>query len=415
MQTAESHPVVATPASVAFEPYTPEFDRDPHPHYRALRENDPVHWWASSQAWVVSRYADVAMLLRDRRFSLKYTDWELAPPRTGGGPNTLAFRELLDAGIFAMDEAGHTRLRKLVSPTFTPRSVERVRPDVQLIVDEALAGLAKGDKVDLAPRFAEAIPLRVIASILGVSREDEVDFRRFGVAVAEAVNAPWLSADELEAVTAPVPVGIALVRSLIDERRARPGDDLLSVLIHHEEEGERLSTAELISLVAGLIIAGSETTVHAIAFGVLNLLRHPDQLALVLAEPALVRPAVDELLRFDLFGRIGSPRFAREDVSLHGRTIRKGQMALLLVSSALRDESAFPNPDRLDVRRDTSQTIAFGIGPHYCLGASLARLEAEIALATLFDRFPRIALDGAPTYGQHLTMRKIASLPVLLG
>lgn len=286
---------------------------------------------------------------------------------------------------------------------------------MERIVDHALRGTTRGDRVDLAARFAEAIPLRVIAALIGVPEQDETAFRNFGVAVAEAVNAPWLSPDALEAVTAPVPGGVALVRALIEERRARPREDLLSTLVHLEEEGDRLDAAELVSLVAGLIIAGSETTVHAIAFGALNLLRHPDQLRLLLASPDRVRPAVDELLRFDLFGRIGSPRFALEDVPLHGQTIRKGQMVLLLVAAALRDPEAFPDPDRLDLSRDTSQTIAFGIGPHYCLGASLARLEAETALGTLFRRFPGTTLDGAPTYGQHLTMRKLASLPVRLG
>lgn len=415
MYGLEQESAARSASAVVFEPYTLEFDVDPYPLYRALRDRDPLHWWESSQAWVVSRYADVAAILRDRRFSVRYTDWELAPARAAAGPNASAFRELLDAGLFALDEKGHARVRKLVSPTFTPRSVERVRPDVQRLVDEALFGLAPGERVDVATRFAEAIPLRVIASILGVPRQDEAAFRRFGVCVAEAVATPWIGGDELEALTAPVPIGLSLIRGIIEDRRAHPGDDLLSALVAVEEEGDRLTTPELLSLVAALIIAGSETTVHAIAFGILNLLRHPDQLHLLLAEPALVRPAVDELLRYDLFGRIGSPRFALEDVALHGRTIRKGQMALLLVASALRDPAAFPDPDRLDLRRDTSSSIAFGIGAHYCLGASLARLEAEVALGTFFRRFPGASLDGEPTYGQHLTMRRLGELPVRLG
>jgi cytochrome P450 len=401
--------------AAAFEPYAPEFDADPYPQYRALRANDPLHWWDGAQAWVVSRYEDVASLLRDKRFSLRYTDWELAQPRQGGGPGTRAFIELLEHGVFTVDDATHTRLRKVVSPAFTPSAVERRRPAVQRIVDEALGNAKAGDRIDLAARFAERIPMRVIAELLGVPVTQEATFRSFGLAVSAAVSAPWISGDELEAVTAPVPAGIALVRTLIEERRGRPRDDLLSTLIHAEEEGERIDTAELLSLVAGLIIAGSETTVHAIAFGVLNLLRHPDQLRLLQDDPSLVRPAVDELLRYDLFGRLGSPRFAREDVVIHGKTVRKGQMIMLLVSSALRDERAFPDPDRLDLRRDNSGTVAFGIGPHYCLGASLARLQAEVAFATLFQRFPATVLDGELVYGSHLTLRRLASLPVRLG
>jgi cytochrome P450 len=256
----------------------------------------------------------------------------------------------------------------------------------------------------------------VIASaVLGVERAHEDAFRKFAVAVAAATSAPWLSAEEVEALTAPVPPGIELVRAMIEERRARPKGDLLTTLIELEEQGDRLSTAELLSVVASLIIAGSETTVHAIAFGALDLLRHPDQLALVLADPVGMRSAVDELLRFGLFGRIGAHRFALEDIELHGRSIQKGQMCLLLVASALRDETAFADPDRLDVKHEIAQTIAFGAGPHYCLGASLARLELETALGALFRRFPKTTLDGEPQYAPHLTMRALASLPVKLG
>jgi cytochrome P450 enzyme len=414
MQSVDPQPVSVTSNAVAFEPYSPEFDRDPFPTYRALREHDPVHWWETSQAWVVSRYDDVALFLRDRRFSLRYTDWELARPRAAGGPGAKAFIELFAHGLFSADEAAHTRMRKLVSPAFTPRAIEQRRNEVEAIVRSALGSRSAGETLDVGS-FAEGIPLRVIESMLGIPPREARPFRDFAVAVAAATSAPWLGDDEFEALVAPVPAGVALVRALIEERRAKPGGDLLSTLIEVEEEGERLTTPELVTLVASLIIAGSETTVHGISFGAWSLLRNPSELALFVKEPSLARAAVDELLRYDLFGRIGSPRYAREDVVLHGRTIRKGQMALLLVSSALRDETVYAHPDRLDLRRDNSQTLSFGGGPHYCLGAALARLEIEVALGALFRVFPGTVLAGEPVFGQHLTMRKLASLPVRLG
>jgi cytochrome P450 enzyme len=414
MNTTETHDAPAPARRIDFDPYGPEFDRNPHPIFRALREHDPVYWWPKSHAWVVTRYEDVASLMRDRRFSLRYQDWELAQARTGGGPGLAALASLIEHGLFAVDEQAHMRQRKLVSPTFTPRAIEERRAEVEAIVAQALGSRGRGDRLDVA-EYAEAIPLRVIEAMLGVPSRQERPFRDFANAVVAATTAPWLSTTELEALAAPVPEGVRLLRELIDERRAAPRADLLSALIQAEEGGDRLGTAELLSLVAGLIIAGSETTVHGIAFGAWSLLRNPTELALFVAEPSLARTAVDELLRYDLFGRVGVPRYALEDVVLRGRTIRKGQMALLAVSSALHDESAYADPERLDLRRDNSQTIAFGGGPHYCVGAALARLEIGVALERLFARFPGTTLEREPVFGKHATFRKIASMVVKLG
>jgi cytochrome P450 len=408
---------LAHPASsrdeITFDPFAPGFDADPHPVFRALRDRDPVHWWAMGRGWLVTRYEDVSTCLRDRRLSTNYQDWEFAPPRPPGVAPT-PLQRLMDGGLFSMPDADHVRVRRLVSPAFTPRAVERLREATQRIVDEALAGAVRGASFDIARDFSEHVPLRVIGTMLGVQKQDEPAFRSFASAVVEAVNSPWLSPAELEARLALLPEGISLLERLIEERRRRPTDDLLSALVAAEEAGDRLSNAELLSLVAVLVVAGSETTVHLIAFGILTLLRHPAELRRVREERSLLQNAVEEILRYELFGKVGVMRFAREDFVLGGREVRKGQLVALSLTSTGRDERTFPDPDRFDVRRDTSKSIAFGYGAHLCLGAWLARLEGQLALGTLLDRFPEMRLAGEPTFGRHASVRKMMSLPVIL-
>jgi cytochrome P450 len=409
----QTTPVVDSRAPLTFDPFAPGFDANPHAVLRALREADPVHWWAGGRAWLVTRYDDVEACLRDRRLSTDYRDWEHAAPRKAGEPPT-ALQRLMDGGLFSMPEADHVRVRRLVSPTFTPRGVEKLRAATQQIVDDALAaaGARPGEPFDVARDFAERVPLRVIGTMVGVQERDEASFRRFASAVVEAVNSPWLSHEQMQERLAVLPEGVAMLEGLIEERRRRPTDDLLSGLVAAEEAGDRLSNAELISLVAVLIVAGSETTVHLIDFGVLTLLRHPEQLRLVLDDPALLKNAIEEILRYDLFGKVGLMRFAREDFALRDRPIRKGQMVAVSITSALRDPAAFPEPDRFDVRRDNAASIAFGVGAHHCLGAWLARLEGQVALSTLLTRFPHMRLAGEPTFGRHASVRKMETLPV---
>jgi cytochrome P450 len=211
-----------------------------------------------------------------------------------------------------------------------------------------------------------------------------------------------------------VPEGLALLEEVVAERRRQRGDDLLSTLIHHEEAGERLTTQELLSLVGALVIAGSETTTHLISFAVWNLLRHPEQLALVRADPGLLRGAIEEVLRFDSFGKLGNPRYVVERYQLGDVELRPGQMLIALLPAALRDPEVFPDADRFDIRRDNLRSIAFGSGAHYCMGAALARLEGEVAIGRLLQAFPSLDLAAPPTYARHVSMRCMARLPVRL-
>jgi cytochrome P450 len=397
----------AAPATFEFNPDDPDYTRNPYPTYAYLRQHGP-YYWAKHDAWVFTRYEHVATLMRERRFSLNWRDWEHAPPLEG---EQHEYDRLMARGLFSVPAEDHMRLRKLVSPAFTPRAIESMRAGVQQIVDEALTQVVPVDGAFDVTELAEHIPLRAISTVLRIPRAHDPTFRRFGIAVIDAIN-PHLTPEERARVLEPFPEGVALLRTLIEERRRDPGPDVLSALIQAEEAGDRLSHDELISLVMGLVSAGAETTVHLICFAAYTLLRHPDQLALLKADPSLLRPALDEVLRFDSFGKNGVARFATEETELGGARLRKGQMIYAHLPAALRDPEVFPEPDRFDIRRDRVANIAFGSGPHHCVGAALARLEGELAVGALLARFPTLALAGEPTFAPHAFLRKMQSLPL---
>lgn len=401
-----------TPATgtFAFDPDDPGYTRNPYPTYNWLR-SQPPYLWAKHDAWIFSRYDDVVTIMRDyRRFTPNWADWEHAARFTSDG-QVHDYDRLMASGLFALPHDGHVRLRKLVSPAFTPRAIERMRDKVQAIVDDALDHIEVQDgRFDVAG-LAEHIPLRAISAVLGIPRTREPEFRRFGVSVIDASDRRLTPAARL-AVLEPFTPGLELLRAVIDERVRQPADDLLSMLIAAEEAGDRLNHDELLSLVMALIAAGSETTVHLICFAVYTLLRHPAELARLRADPSLVRGAIEEVLRFDSFGKNGVPRFARDDVEIGGVRVRKGQMIYPLLPAALRDPDAFPRADVFDIGRDQTANVTFGTGPHHCVGAALARLEGEIAITTLFARFPSLRLVGDPVFAPHSFLRKMESLPV---
>jgi cytochrome P450 enzyme len=398
--------------AVEFHPEDPAYIEDPYPTYRRLREEAPRYHWAVADAWIVSRYEEVVAVMRDPRLTLSRAAWEHAPrPAEGATPD--AFQRLMSRMLFQLSERDHTRVRKLASPAFTPRAVEAMRGRTERIVDDLLARCEGRAEIDVMADLAAHVPVRVIGAVLGIPAHFEASFRAFAAAMVELIN-PWLPPEEAARALAVIPEGLALLEELVAERRRARSDDLLSTLIHHEEDGERLTTEELLSLVGAIVIAGAETTTHLIAFAVWNLLRHPDQLALLRAEPDLLRNAIEEVLRFDSFGKLGNPRYALEPYPLGDVTLRPGQMIIALLPAALRDPSVFPDPDRFDMRRDTLRSTTFGSGAHFCMGAALARLEGEVAVGRLLRAFPRLALAGPPTYAPHVSMRCMARLPVRL-
>lgn len=384
---------------LAFDPLDPGFTRDPHPTYARLRERAPVHWWEKGRAFLLTRYADTIDIQRDRRFSMNPRDWAHAEPVTAAEGPAADFQRLLANGLLGVAPAEHQRLRRLINPAFTPRAAARREADVKAIVERTLDESIRDGVIDVRRDYAEHIPIRVISHMLAIPPEGREVFRRFSAALLEMVK-PFVDPQRIPGFMADFGAGRALLADIIEARRRALGDDLLSELVRIEEAGDRLSSDELEALIATIVIAGSDTTVHGLTFLVYNLLAHPDQLALLRADPSLVPQAIEESQRFNLFDKFGlAPRFALEDVELRGAQIAKGDMVQPLLPSAMRDPEAFERPDVFDMRRESSRMYVFGSGPHLCLGMHLARLELRLGLTALLERFGTWRLlDVEPEY-----------------
>ncbi|MEU3615643.1 cytochrome P450 [Streptomyces sp. NPDC006872] len=371
-----------------------ELIADPYPAYARLREAGPVHRITGTDglpAWLVTRYDDVRRALADPRLSL---DKRNAKP---GGYRGLALPPALDANLLNMDPPDHTRIRRLVSQAFTPRRVAALRAPIRETADALLDAIEPLGRADLIASYAAPLPIAVICDLLGVPSHDRRDFRSW----TDALVAP----DPAEPSRTKQAVGsmLAFFTRLIADKRSNPADDLLSALIavRDEENGgadgradgeDRLSEDELMSLAFLILFAGYENTVHLIGNATVALLGHPDQLAALRADPGRLRSAVEELARYDGPAPLAIRRFPTEDLTIGGVTVPAGETVLLGLAAAHRDPARFTDPDRLDLGRDATGHLALGHGIHYCLGAPLARLETEIALAALLDRFPRLSL-----------------------
>ena len=393
-----------TATRVEFNPFLPEFIENPFPVYHRLRSEDPVHE-SPMGFWVLTRYDDVAGMLRDARFGRKGFD-TLLQARFGEAG--------FDLSMLFRDPPDHTRLRALVSKAFTPRVVEEMRGRIQEIVDALLDRAQDVGRMDVIADLAYPLPLIVICEMLGVPTENRDLFRRWSVDIARSLDAIALPTEPevIERGTAARHALADYFRGLIAERRRRPKADLLSDLIAAEEEGDKLTEGELMATVLLLFVAGHETTVNLIGNGTLALLRHPVELRALRADPGLIGSAVEELLRYDgPVQRTG--RMPNTDVALGGRTIPKGALVLGLIGAANRDPAHFPDPDRLDITRGDNRHLAFGWGIHFCLGAPLARLEAQIAILALVRRLPRLALATARLeWRRASTLRGLTALPV---
>jgi cytochrome P450 len=391
---------------ITFNPMDPAFVADPYPTYRQLRAEDPVHH-SPLGFWVLTRYDDVVMALRDPRLAKEAIAAFVAA--RFGAPVPAMGLSMLDR-----DPPDHTRLRGLVSKAFTPRVVDGLRPRIQQIVDGLLDRVRDVGSMDLIEEFAYPIPVNVICEMLGVPVEDHERFKGWSLDIARGLDSILLPPDS-EVPKRSVASRHALAdyfRELIARRRASPRADMLSGLIAAEEAGDKLSENELLATCILLLIAGHETTVNLIGNGTLALLRHPDQLERLRKNPALIGSAVEELLRFD--GPVQrTARIPSEDVVIDGHTIAKGEMVMPFIGAADRDPAQFPDPDRLDITRSDNRHIAFGWGIHFCLGAPLARVEGQIAINTLVQRFPKLALaTESPEFRESLTLRGLKSLPV---
>jgi cytochrome P450 len=385
------------------------FFQDPHTIYRELRTEGPVRQATPRRGlrvWLVTRYAEAKALLADPRLS-KDGDraLDLFPEGTGG-----AHASSLSAHMLNSDPPDHTRLRKLVNRAFTARTVARLRPRIEQITDRLLDDLAAAGTVDLVESFAFPLPITVICELLGVPGSDSDKFREWTRPFVMAA-----SAEELRAAHEAVETYLV---ELVAAKRKAPGEDLLSALVQVSDEGDRLSPAEIVSMAFLLLVAGHETTVNLIANGVLALLLNPEQLAALRADPSLLSNAVEEFLRYEGPINIATLRFTTEPIHVGDVEIPAGEFVMISLLSANRDDDRFSEPDRLDITRSAGGHLAFGHGIHYCLGAPLARLEAEIALGRLLSRFPKLELDiepGALKWRVSTLVRGADVLPIRVG
>jgi cytochrome P450 len=402
--------MVARPAkganveSGALEPFSPEMMADPYPAYRAMRERGRVQR-TSAGHWLATGYDEVSRLLADQRFGeAAGRGGRIRLSRTRReGPQRLLGR--VDT-MLSQDPPEHTRLRRLVSKAFTPRSVQKMRPRIQQIVNELLEKIDGRGEFDLVSEVAWPLPVIVIAEMLGIPREDRERFKRWSDAMVATLGGDYSALAEARRSNEEL---VEYVSRVIAERRKEPRDDLISRLVAAEERGQTLTEDEMLGTVALLLVAGNETTAHLISNGMLVLLRNPDQMARLRDDPALLPSAVDELLRYT--GPVHTTRrVAKTDVLLGGAEIRRGEVVIGLLAAANRDPDKYPDPDSLDVARNPTDHVAFGDGIHFCLGAALARLEGQITIGTLLQRFPNLRLLDEPEWGGTFAIRGVTSL-----
>lgn len=364
-----------------------EFFADPYPVYARLRAEAPVQpvpiGSHGHRVWMITGYAEARAALADPRLS-KDTARFFADR-----PSNRSLASVVSRTMLATDPPDHTRLRRLVTSAFTSRTVQRLRPRIEAIADELLDDMAEHTTVDLVDAYAAPLPITVISELLGVPEPDRGDVRTWSNRL--------FTSDDHASVDAASHRLADYMTDLVAAKRASPGDDLISRLIAVHDDGDRLSAHELVSLAVLLIIAGHETTTTLIANATLALLTHPEQLASLHAEPSGYPQAVEELLRYDPPSTIATFRHTIEGVHLGDTEIPAGEVVMIALGAANRDPARFPDPDRLNLDRTTTGHLAFGHGPHHCLGALLARLEAEIALRHLIDRFPHLHLATDPT------------------
>jgi cytochrome P450 len=402
---------ISTSDTLAFNPFLPEVHEDPYPLYHRLRAEDPVHRSALG-FWVLTRHADVLAIVRDPRMSRDPRRSErLELLRASAEVNDLLASEENAPSMLFVDPPDHTRLRALVNKAFTPGAVARLRPRVEEIVAGLLDRVAGTGVMDVVEDLAYPLPVAVICELFGVPEADWEQFRAWSRELVRLLD-PLVAADALERALE-ARLGLrGYLGGLIAERRADPSGDLLSALIAAEDEGSQLSEAELVSMCVLLLVAGHETTVNLIANGTLVLLRNPEALASLRADPALGGSAVEELLRYDSPVQFTS-RHALADLEIGGRRVLAGETTVAVLGAANRDPAQFPDPDRLDLARHPNRHLAFGGGIHFCLGAPLARMEARIAISALLDRLPGLGLgDQPPVRRDTVTLRGLASFPV---
>jgi cytochrome P450 len=394
--------------------FDPAVRADPYPFFRRLRETDPVRWDDALGGWMVTRYADVAAVLQDPRWSPGGGMAALFDRMPDGERERVApLKRHLGLWMGNREPDDHARIRGLMNKTFTPRVVERVAPFVAGTAERLIAAAAPTGHMDVVTNLAGVLPVMVIARMLGTPPEDCDRFLWWSLAIAEVIGNPLLTPEVAVRAQGSVQEMVEHLRRIIDRRRGEPPqDDLISGFLDAAAGGAALAEEELFANCVMLLFAGHGTVTVLITITLLTLLRHPDVLARVRATPSLCGAVIDEVLRFD------SPcqmirRVATTDLQLGARAIRAGELVWLMLGSANRDPERYPDPDRFDIDRTDRRHLGYGQGLHYCLGAAMSRLEAEVVLRTVLDRCADLRLgDGPLAWHDDPTARALKSLPV---
>jgi hypothetical protein len=396
-----------------FNPFTPDMVANPYPMYQALLSGNRAVWNPIFETWIVAHFSDVDFVLThptmsaDRRSANnRFADMARQQEQNFGPFNRAQT-------MLTSDPPDHTRLRKLVSKAFTPRAVELLRPRIQEIVDELLDEAEKRGSMDLVQDLGYPVPVIVIAELLGVPPEDRAKFKKWSDEVVATLGGPFTPPDVLERARISVEALAEYLRQVVHERRANPREDLITRLVAAEEEGQVLSEDEILATAILLLVAGNETTTHLIDNGTLALLKNPEQLQLLRDDPSLIKGGVEELLRYT--GPVqATGRVLTEDLEIAGEKMEARQSVMTVLGAANRDPEKWGDTaNDLDLTRNASDHVGLGDGIHFCLGAPLARAEAQIAIGSLVQRFPDLRMDGPdPEWGGTFIIRGIKSLPL---
>ena len=401
--------------AVDYDPTLPAVMADPYPVLHRLQDEEPVHWNASLKGWVLTRYDHVRDGLRDPRLSAERIQAFVRQLPAEARAEIQDLARALSLWTVFLDPPEHNRLRRLLAPWFSAGALQRMRPRIQDIVDGLIDRVTDHGEMELIGDLAYPLPATVIAEVLGIPPGDRDQFKAWSDELAVFVGRSLTLPGRLDRAQTALIALDNYFRDIIAERRAKPRDDIMSRLIAAEERGDILSDDELVANCILLLFAGHETTTNLIGNGLLSLLRDPDQLRLLRDEPELIGSAVEEFLRYD--GPVAvAARVVREDFEIDGQRLKRGDRVYLMVDAANRDPRQFDDPDRLDIRRPHNPHLAFGYGIHLCLGAPLARIEGQIAIATVLRRLPRLELGRAgPEWRDSLMLRGLSSLPLSFG
>jgi cytochrome P450 len=396
-----------------YDLFGPAFKANPYPTYATMRADCPIYCRVAGDGqtaiWFLTRYDDVATLLRDHKRFCKDVNNTLATEQRDRQAPPSPLLGLLSNHMLNLDPPDHTRLRALVNKAFTGQVVTQLEARIQTIADGLLDRVHAKGSMDLIEDFAFPLPMIVIAELLGIPPRDRLRFRNWSTAFVTPSANLQRSAKKLAKAGQVMADFTRYMRQVFAERRQEPRNDLISRLLQAEENGDTLREEELFSMMILLIVAGHETTVNLIGNGMLALLQHPEQRALLQAQPAYLLAAIEEMIRYDGPVERATMRFATEDVTLGDQIIRRGDAVSLVLASADRDPAHFPNPDTFDITRENNRHLGFGLGIHYCLGSALARSEGQIAINTLLQRYPTLRLAAPP---EQLKWRTI---PILRG